>query len=126
MPVAPIFQPELPARAVRYLADHPRRNMWVGASTAGTILANRIAPWVLDWYLGKTGVRGQLTSKSGPRYGSNVFEPKDDQHDRGAHGMFDDQAHAHDPWSVASMHRLPLVLSAAATAALAVLWTRRR
>ena len=38
MPVAPIFQPELPARAVRYLADHPRRNMWVGASTAATIL----------------------------------------------------------------------------------------
>ena len=97
MPVAPIFQPELPARAVRYLADHPRRNMWVGASTASTILGNRLAPWLLDWYLGKTGVKGQLTTKAGPRYGSNVFEPKDDEHDRGAHGMFDDQAHARDP-----------------------------
>ncbi len=31
MPVPPIFQPELPARAIAYLADHPRRNMWVGA-----------------------------------------------------------------------------------------------
>jgi len=30
MPVAPIFQPELPAKAIVYLAGHPRRNMWVG------------------------------------------------------------------------------------------------
>jgi hypothetical protein len=99
--------------------------MWVGASTAATILGNRLAPWLLDWYLGKSGVKGQLTTKVGPRYGSNVFEPKDEQHDRGVHGMFDDQAHARDPWSAASMNRVPLMLSAAATAALAVLWARR-
>lgn len=126
MPVAPIFQPELPARAVRYLADHPRRNMWVGASTAATILGNRLAPWLLDWYLGKSGVKGQLTTQAGPRYGSNVFEPKDQQHDRGAHGMFDDQAHTRDPWLAASMNRRSLVLSASAIAGLAALWARRR
>lgn len=126
MPVAPIFQPELPARAVRFLADHPRRNMWVGASTAGTIVGNRLAPWLLDWYLGKTGVKGQLTTTAGPRYGSNVFEPHDDEHDRGAHGMFDDRAHTHDPWSFASMNRRPLALAAAALAAVAALRVRRR
>ncbi len=126
MPVAPIFQPEVPARAVRYLADHPRRNMWVGASTAATIIGNRLAPWLLDWYLGRSGVKGQLTTKPGPQYGSNVFEPKDEQHDRGAHGMFDDQAHTHDPWSAASMNRRPLVVSATAIAALAAVWRRRR
>ena len=99
-PVAPIFQPELPARAVRFLADHPRRNMWVGYSTAYTILGNRVAPWFLDWYLASTGVQGQLTDADGPRYGSNVFEPRrTPTADRGAHGMFDDKAKRRDPWS---------------------------
>jgi NAD(P)-dependent dehydrogenase (short-subunit alcohol dehydrogenase family) len=43
MPVPPIFQPELPARAIAFLAEHPRRNMWVGVSTAYTILGERLA-----------------------------------------------------------------------------------
>lgn len=34
MPVAPIYQPELAGRAIRFAAEHPRRNMWVGISTA--------------------------------------------------------------------------------------------
>jgi hypothetical protein len=117
MPVPPIFQPELPARAVRFVAEHPRRNMWVGISTAYTILGNRVAPWLLDWYLGKTGVKGQLSSAKGPRLGSNVDEPKDDTRDMGAHGMFDAKAHSHDPWSWTSMHRGALAGVALATAA---------
>ncbi len=111
MPVPPIFQPEVPARAVRYLADHPRRNIWVGASTAATIVANRLMPSVLDWYLGKTGVKSQTTAKSGPRYGSNVFKARDQKHDRGAHGMFDDKAHSSDPWSAVSMRRTPIAVA---------------
>ena len=103
MPVPPIFQPEVPARAVRFVAEHPRRNMWVGVSTAATILGNRVAPWLLDWYLARTGVSGQLSDQDGPRYGANAGEPKDDDLDRGAHGMFDERAHAHDPWSATSM-----------------------
>jgi len=57
MPVPPIFQPEVPARAIRFLAEHPRRNMWVGISTAYTILGERVAPKLLDLYLGRTGVK---------------------------------------------------------------------
>jgi short-subunit dehydrogenase len=102
-PVAPIYQPEVAARAVRFLADHPGRNAWVGLSTAYTILGNRIAPLFFDWYLGKTGVSAQLTDKSGPRHGSNAFRPRDDDADRGARGMFDDVAHERDPWSAAAM-----------------------
>ena len=129
MPVAPIFQPEVPARAIRYLADHPRRNIWVGASTAGTVLGNRMIPTLLDWYLGKTGVKSQTTDKDGPQYGSNVFHPKDDQADRGSHGMFDDQAYASDPWSAVSMRRAPIsagVSGALGAAALLALLRRRR
>jgi len=123
MPVKPIFQPEVPARAVRYVAEHPRRNIWVGASTAATILANRVAPSLLDWYLGRTGVSGQLTDDDGPRLGSNVDVPRDEDIDAGAHGMFDEQAHPRDPWSWASMHRS--AFGAAAVLAVAATGVRR-
>ena len=118
MPVPPIFQPETAARAVRFVADHPRRNIWVGLPTAYTILGNRVAPWFLDWYLGRTGIKGQLSDQDGPRFGSNVDQPRDDTRDVGAHGMFDDKAHERDPWSWTSMHRAAFGAGAvAATAA---------
>ena len=117
MPVPPIFQPELPAKAVRYLVEHPRRNMWVGVSTAYTILGERLAPKFLDFYLGRTGVKSQQTQQDLPRHGSNVFEPQDQDVDRGAHGPFDDQAHSHDPLLWASMHRRSLLSAAGAAVA---------
>ncbi|HET8527559.1 MAG TPA: SDR family oxidoreductase [Gaiellaceae bacterium] len=124
-PVAPIFQPELAGRAIAYVVEHPRRNMWVGVSTAYTILGNRFAPWLVDWYLAKTGVNGQLSQQDGPRFGSNVFEPKDEDADRGSHGMFDEQAHGSDPWSWASMHRKQIAGGAlAGVAAVAALLSR--
>jgi NAD(P)-dependent dehydrogenase (short-subunit alcohol dehydrogenase family) len=108
-PVAPIFQPELPAKAIVFLAAHPRRNMWVGISTAYTILGERVAPKLLDIYLGRTGVKSQQTGQHLPRWGSNVFEPQDADTDRGAHGAFDAKAHARDPQLWASMHRRALI-----------------
>lgn len=126
-PVAPIFQPETAGRAIAFLASHPRRNMWVGVPTAYTILGNRVAPWLLDWYLARTGVSGQLSKSDGPRYGSNVFTPRDDDEDRGAHGMFDRKAHPHDPWSAASMHRTAIGATVvAAVAAAGGVWRARR
>jgi NAD(P)-dependent dehydrogenase (short-subunit alcohol dehydrogenase family) len=101
-PVAPVFQPEVAARAICALAEHPRRNVWIGVSSAYTVLGNRLAPGLLDRYLARTGVKGQLTD-GGRRRGSNVFEPRDEYEDAGAHGMFDDEAHPHDPWSTVSM-----------------------
>jgi NAD(P)-dependent dehydrogenase (short-subunit alcohol dehydrogenase family) len=126
MPVPPIFQPELAARAIAFLAEHPRRNIWVGVSTAYTILGERLAPKLLDRYLGRTGVKSQQTDAEKPRRGSNVFEPRDETVDVGARGSFDEQAHAGDPVLWLSMHR-DVVLSgiagalAAAGAAVAAL-----
>lgn len=124
-PVPPVFQPEAAGRAIAYLVEHPRRNLWVGVSTAYTILGNRIAPWFLDRYLARTGVLGQLSDTGGPRYGSNVFVPRDAEHDRGSHGPFDQRAHPHDPWSWASMHRGPLAGIAAGVAGLAAVGLAR-
>jgi NAD(P)-dependent dehydrogenase (short-subunit alcohol dehydrogenase family) len=97
MPVPPIFQPEVAARGIAFLAEHPRRNMWVGVSTAYTILGERLAPWLLDLYLGRKGVSAQLTDEELPLLGSNLFQPRDEEQDQGAHGSFGDRAHGRDP-----------------------------
>ncbi|HEY2442824.1 MAG TPA: SDR family oxidoreductase [Streptosporangiaceae bacterium] len=96
-PVPPIYQPEVAARAVLYAADHPgRRQYWVGASTAATIVANKFAPALLDRYLAKTGYDSQQTgADEGHDRAGNLWHPADgpDGHDHGAHGSFDDRSH---------------------------------
>lgn len=126
MPVPPIYQPETAARAIAFLAEHPRRNMWVGIPTAYTILGNRVAPKFLDFYLGRTGVKSQLVDDNLPRFGSNVHEPRDDDEDHGAHGAFGDQAHLRDPVSWAAMHRMAIAGGVATVAGIAITRGLRR
>lgn len=126
MPVPPIFQPELAARAIVHLAEHPRRNMWVGLSTAYTILGERIAPKAIDLFLGRTGVKSQQSDAGLPRWGSNLFEPRDEEADRGAHGPFEDAAHGRDPQLWLSTHRKSVLAGAAALAASALALARHR
>src|ERR1700756_3913139 len=61
-PVPPVYQPEMAARGVVFAADHPQRRVYfVGGTTAATILANRVAPALLDRYLARTGYSSQQT-----------------------------------------------------------------
>ncbi|MGW6362265.1 hypothetical protein ACWFR5_45650 [Streptomyces sp. NPDC055092] len=47
-PVAPVYQPEIAARAVVCVADHPwRKQYYVGSSTVATIWANKAAAGLL-------------------------------------------------------------------------------
>jgi NAD(P)-dependent dehydrogenase (short-subunit alcohol dehydrogenase family) len=120
MPVPPIYQPEVAAEAVHLAAhDRRRRQVFVGAPTWYTVLGERIAPWLGDWYMARTGVGSQQTGQriDAPRRG-NLFEPVDD--DRGAHGDFDAQAHAHSPLLALSRRRRPLAAAAAIGAVAAV------
>ncbi len=107
-PVPPIFQPEFVARAIRYAAEHPeRREYWIGSSTAATLIANAVAPGLLDRYLARTGFDSQQTKeRREPTDPVNLWEPADGPkgHDFGAHGSFDAAAHDHDPQVWAS-HR---------------------
>lgn len=90
-PVPPIFEPEVPARAIRFAAEHDRRNVWVGYPTVQAILANRIAPRLLDRYLARSGYSGQLTQEPKPENTpSNLFEPV--KGDYGSHGRFDSRS----------------------------------
>ena len=79
-PVPPIYQPEVAAHGVLYAADHPRRKQyWVGGSTAATLLAQKVAPALLDRYLARTGFDAQQTDQEVPA-GSrpdNLFDPVD-------------------------------------------------
>jgi NAD(P)-dependent dehydrogenase (short-subunit alcohol dehydrogenase family) len=118
MPVPPIYQPEVPARAIYWAAHNRRRELYVGFSTVYTIIGNKLAPWLAERYLARTAVDGQQTDE--PFDGTaaaNLFEPVDDDHDEGAHGGFDDQAHPRSPQAWLTRHRLGSGLAAATVAA---------
>jgi NAD(P)-dependent dehydrogenase (short-subunit alcohol dehydrogenase family) len=117
-PVPPIYQPEVAARAVAYAADHPkRREYWVGASTVGTLMANAVAPGVLDRYLARTGFASQQTGELRSEQVANLWEPADGDggRDFGAHGAFDDKAYTASPQQWVA-HRYPQVASVAGVA----------
>lgn len=67
-PVPPIYKPEVGARMVVYaaLASHVRREYWVGGSTVKAIMVQKIAPGLLDRYLGKTGYDSQQRDVEDP------------------------------------------------------------
>jgi short-subunit dehydrogenase len=88
MPVPPVFQPEVPARAIVYAATHHRREIWLGFPTIKAIMANRIAPGFTDRYLARYGYSGQLTHQPEPPDApANLYEPVPG--DQAAHGRFD-------------------------------------
>jgi NAD(P)-dependent dehydrogenase (short-subunit alcohol dehydrogenase family) len=90
-PVPPIYQPEVPAEAIVWAAEHRRREVWVGRSTIKAIVGNKLVPGFADWYLGRTGFKSQQTSDPvAPDRPSNLFEPVSGMHT--THGIFDDKA----------------------------------
>jgi NAD(P)-dependent dehydrogenase (short-subunit alcohol dehydrogenase family) len=129
-PVPPIYQPEVVARAIVHAADHPnRREYWVGSTTAATLIANAVAPGLLDRYLARTGFTSQQSDQPPPpdHEDGNLERPADASADYTAHGEFDDQAHTFDPQTWASRHHGALAgAGAAAGAALAAAWRRTR
>jgi hypothetical protein len=119
-PVPPIYQPEVAARAVLHAARHPqRREYWVGGSTAATLIANAVAPGILDRYLGRTGVSSQQTSEPAGDRPANLWDPVDDVVDHGTNGEFDECAHARSAQWWYTVRR-SWIVSGAALASLAV------
>jgi NAD(P)-dependent dehydrogenase (short-subunit alcohol dehydrogenase family) len=110
-PVPPIYQPEIAADAIFWSAHHDRRELWVGVTTAITILADRIAPTLLDGYLATTGYEAQQTAEpEPPDRPDNLWHPLPG--DRGAHGAFDDRAASSSPELWAATHRGSMSLAA--------------
>lgn len=121
-PVPPIYQPEVAARGVLYAADHPRRKQyWVGATTAATLIAQKFLAPALDRYLARTGYQSQQTSQPlSVGRPDNLFGPVDGEqgHDFGTHGVFDDRSHPHSAQLVLAHH--PLVTAGVGAAGVGV------
>jgi NADP-dependent 3-hydroxy acid dehydrogenase YdfG len=112
-PLPPVYQPEVAARAIVWAAAHRRREVWVGSTTAATLLANRMAPGLLDHYFGRTGYDAQQgTEAEDPDRAASLWRPLPG--DRGAHGAFDVRAHGRSVQLWAATHRGLLVAAAAA------------
>jgi hypothetical protein len=121
-PVPPIFQPEVPARAVVWAAHHRRREVTVGGSALKAILAQKLAPRLADAYLARTGFGSQQIAGMpvDPDRKDNLFEPVPDQ--AATHGMFDDQAsdRTFEWWTTTHRGLLAGALGAAGVAAAAL------
>jgi hypothetical protein len=124
--VPPIYQPEVAARAIAWAAEHPRRELWVGLPTVYTILGERVASGLMDRYLGRTNIKAQQAPQriDPPERVDNLFAPPPG--DPGAHGAFDDKAHARSPQLWLTTHKRALAAAAALTAGGAVQSLRAR
>src|SRR4030095_4528993 len=90
-PVPPIFQPEVAAEAIYFAAHHPRREFYIGLPTVGAIVADKIAPGLLDRYLARTGYDSQqYDGAEDPNRPDHLWQPV--VRDHGAHGAFDSRA----------------------------------
>lgn len=125
-PVPPIFQPEVAARAIRWAADHDRRELNVGWPTTKAVVGNSFFPGYGDSYLAQHGYEGQLTEEpEDPHRPDNLFEPAPGNY--GAHGRFDDRALDRSVQLELNVHRSEFgsLLTIAAGAIAAILRQRR-
>ena len=102
-PVPPIYQPEVAADAIVWAAHNDRREVYVGYPSVQAIVGNKMAPGLGDWYLARTGYDSQQRDEPEEDRPDNLWEPVPGDH--GAHGVFDDRAHAHSPQLWASQHK---------------------
>jgi short-subunit dehydrogenase len=111
-PVPPVFQPEVAARAIYFAAFHKRRELLLAGSNIKAILANRLAPGLLDRYLARAGYSQQLSADPLPEHApSNLFKSVDGPFQ--AHGRFDEEARPVSWIGVLNRHRTALFLGTA-------------
>ena len=126
-PVPPIYQPEVAAEAVVYASEHPRREFYLAAPSWFGVLGQKVAPSLMDKYIGTTGWEGQMIDKPLDKTRpDNLFEPVPGDH--GAHGVFDDRAHDRAWWWYAEKYMPALKAAAYAVVgtAVALVLARRR
>ncbi|HEX9171913.1 MAG TPA: short-chain dehydrogenase, partial [Telluria sp.] len=126
-PVGTVYQPEVAARAIVFAATHERRELYVGAPSLLTILLNKAAPGLFDRLMAHRCYEQQFTDHAiAPDRPDNLFEPVPGPY--GAHGSFDNRAHAHSPVLWGSEHRglVGTALALAGLSALMVVGVRSR
>lgn len=92
-PVPPIYQPEIPAKAIVEAAIDGRRSKVVGSWNKLLVAAGSLFPGLGNQYAAMGAWDSQLTSQPvSPERPVNLWEPADSDRDAGAHGIFDDEA----------------------------------
>ena len=128
-PVGAIYQPEVPARAIRYISKHPRKQLLIGYPTVESFVGERVNSALLDHYLADKAWNGSLSDiPHSPNSPNNLYEPQDQDKDMGAHGRFDSQAKSFSAqlWADENRGWLSLAGAGAALALGAVVTARRR
>ncbi|MGE0468316.1 MAG: SDR family oxidoreductase [Nitrospira sp.] len=124
-PVPPIFQPEVIARSVYWVAHHPRREFTIGLSAVQAILGDKFVPGLLDHYLAAVGYEGQQTQElvdiNRP---NNLYDPLPG--DYGARGQFGNRAAAYSVQAWANRHRRWLVFAGVSLAVLTKFFLKSR
>jgi NAD(P)-dependent dehydrogenase (short-subunit alcohol dehydrogenase family) len=111
-PVPPIFQPEVAAEAIYFAAHNPRREFFIGLPTVKAIVADKIAPSLVDRYLARIGYDSQqYDGAEDPNRPDNLWQPVPGDH--GAHGAFDSRARSWSPQLWTGEHRALVVLAMA-------------
>lgn len=124
-PVAPVYQPEVGARAIYWAAHHRRRQLYVGISSLLTIWGNKLAPGLMDRYLAHNAVGGQQTDETeDANRADNLWQPVAGE--RGARGRFNREAHRQSVQLWASTHRREVGIAAGAAVLLGALLNGRR
>lgn len=93
-PVPPIYGPEVVADHIVATALARPRHKIVGGFNTFLVLANKVAPGVVDHYVARTGVASQQTGEpADPGAASDLWEPLDGPggRDHGARGTFTDR-----------------------------------
>jgi hypothetical protein len=92
-PVAPIYQPEVAARAIVRAALDGRRTKLLGSWNKLLVYASRAFPGFANHYAAVGAWDSQLTDEPiEPERPDNLFAPADGMVDAGAHGSFDREA----------------------------------
>lgn len=75
-PTPPVYKPVDVARAIVHAAEHPTREIVVGAPAHATILTQRLSPTLLDWVMARAGMGVKMQVTDLPDDGAdNLFAP---------------------------------------------------
>ena len=98
-------------------AKNPRREYWVGLPTVEAIIGQRIAPGLLDRYLGKIGYKGQQIQgePKDPEASNNLYDYVPGTH--GARGKFADRSTRTSVEVFVVLHRAKVTAAVALVAA---------
>ena len=85
-PMAPVYDPSLPAKAIVHATEHPARDLYIGGAGFAAAMAFKVLPGVASRLIGQLARSGQRSAR--PKSADspdNLFESRADGRSRGHH-----------------------------------------